>query len=414
MPWECKTCNVTIVADDAPCSECGSTKLTWTMVADHTRAFAVTRRRKRVVLLRGVEHSPLEEGDPGYSERETEEATRAYALTKAEAQQLADAGLRPAPHHILIVRLSLKKTETSVQLTKLFAVQEQEVLEFPQELPGDGSAHDARYVFVYGPEELSPDLRFEELEVVDLSEDSDTGCAPEVGAGALKRKRKDLPVLLGPLGHVHASLRDPRGKAIVDTPLEWTLGGEPAPSDLGLPENTDAEGRIRVGSLPLGRYEVSPRDAERSDFRPAGIPWLRTSPPDPHLQRVKWAQRPVHETEFEAPRGFLFAALLDPQGRPLRNAGLTWWHNGAPVTSEALQGATLPDALDGEGRVRAAGLPLGTWALQPAMQPERWGGYRPTEVPWLSKTIEEPHQQRVKVATPPVYEEGVDLREDPQ
>lgn len=419
MSWDCQPCSVTVEFDNDPCPQCGKDNPAVSLHAGVERALTITRRKKFQVR-RGTGREPLSSGG-AYEPDQTKLATLAIALTKADARALSDAGQLPAPKDVTFLRLWLKKKEPVAKVTAFFETADPREDEFPQQVEDpDALTHDAGFLFVYGGGEAPA---FEGLEVVDLSEESDSGCAPEVGLGT-GRSRTNLPVVHAPFGVIHAYLVDPEGDVLEDTPLEWSLNGAPAPADLELPARSDGDGLVSASDLPLGKYGVKPlpEEAPHDGFRLTALPWLREAPPEPHLQRVKWVTKPVHELDLPEPTGHVHAALVDPWGRRIADETVSWFCDGEALSE--VEGVSLPAATDAEGVLQVSGLPLGTWTVQPAMNPERHGGYQPTELPWLRDAIEQPHLQRVKVAAPPSYEDPdevpeeryfeLSLREDPE
>ncbi len=419
MSWDCQACSLTVDFDNDPCPQCGKENPAVSLHAGVERSLKITRRKKFQVR-RGVGRDPLASGAT-YDPEQTKLATIAIALTKAEARALSDAGQLPAPKDVTFLRLWLKKKAPEAKVTTFFATSDPREDEFPQQVDDpEALTHDAAYLFVYGSGDTPS---FEGLEVIDLSEESDSGCAPEVGLGT-GRARTNLPVVHAPFGVIHAYLVDPEGDVLEDTPLEWSLNGAPAPADLELPARSDSDGLVSALDLPLGKYAVQPQPEEpqHDGFRAAAMPWLREAPEQPHLQRVKWVTKPVHELDLPEPTGHVHAALVDPWGRRVKDETVAWFRDGEAVSE--VEGVALPEATDAEGVLKVSGLPLGTWTVKPAMNPERHGGYLETELPWLRDEIEQPHLQRVKVATPPSYEDDdevpeeryfeLSLREDPE
>jgi hypothetical protein len=120
-------------------------------------------------------------------------ARSARAVPVAKARAWAEAGQRPPPNQLLVVRLHTKKPKhLTVELSVMFGAQAvaTQTAE-PDELPSkdDPVAH-VRFLCVYGVG--ATDLSFDGVKVIDVSEAS--AHAPQVAVKALKKKRQELPL----------------------------------------------------------------------------------------------------------------------------------------------------------------------------------------------------------------------------
>lgn len=198
MPWVCPSCDSVVTQDDvSTCPGCGSSKSAWTMHADRTRTLVVGR--KRIELQRGVSADEVPPGHASHSGADVVPATHAYALSKREAQAIADAGKLPASHDVLFVRLFPGGSpERGVTIAVNF--DHHEVEELPPAHPDDPALDaagkvDVKFLFVWGDDPAVPLPTFPGLHVVDVSEESDDGWthAPSIAVEALK-KTGELPV----------------------------------------------------------------------------------------------------------------------------------------------------------------------------------------------------------------------------
>ncbi|RMG18716.1 MAG: hypothetical protein D6731_01375 [Planctomycetota bacterium] len=60
-----------------------------------------------------------------------------------------------------------------------------------------GEALDVRFLLVHGPRALPEDLTLPDVHLVDASEETRLGHAPQVGVRAVTRRRKQLPLKTG-------------------------------------------------------------------------------------------------------------------------------------------------------------------------------------------------------------------------
>ena len=165
------------------------------MVADQTRTFAVTRSKK-VEYLKGEGDDPCPQEEPPYPEVTCVGTEEAVALPKSIARRLAKNEQLPAPEQVLFLRLKPPKKggDLTVTLTPEYETREVSELSFPQEGEpelSEAGTLDVRFLFVFGGGE---DVTLPGVHVVDISEESDQGFAPQVGVKALVRKRKVLPI----------------------------------------------------------------------------------------------------------------------------------------------------------------------------------------------------------------------------
>jgi hypothetical protein len=193
MPWDCASCNETVEKDTViKCPSCGTDKASWTMVADTTRTFSVTRSKK-AEYLKGEGSDPCPQAEPPYPEVTCVDTEEAVAVPKSVARSLAKKDQLPAPEQILFLRLKPKAgADVTVTLTPEYETKEIAELEFPEDAePGEDGTLDVRFLFVHGGGE---DVTIPGVHVVDISEATDRGFAPQVGVKALVRKRKVLPI----------------------------------------------------------------------------------------------------------------------------------------------------------------------------------------------------------------------------
>ncbi|MCO5171069.1 MAG: hypothetical protein M9894_32495 [Planctomycetes bacterium] len=190
MPWECPSCQ-TVQADDEVCPGCATSKSTWTMVVNQTRAFVIGK--KKLLLLRGVADATWAPDDPR-QEAELVPAERAPVMSKAAAAGVAARGHWPPPRRLLRVRLFPNKhKDLTVELTVNFATLEAAELALPFEgapaLRDDGSV-DVLVLLVRGEGEAPT---FPGVHVVDVSEPSARGFAPGIEVAALGKPARALP-----------------------------------------------------------------------------------------------------------------------------------------------------------------------------------------------------------------------------
>ncbi|MBX3470134.1 MAG: hypothetical protein KF878_24930 [Planctomycetes bacterium] len=190
MPWECPSCQTTQV-DDEVCPGCGTSKSTWTMVANQTRAFVLGK--KKLVLLRGVAAATWPPEAPE-QEAELVPAERAPVMSKAAAARVAARGHWPPPRRLLRVRLFPNKhKDLTVELTVNFATLEAAELALAFEgapaLRDDGSV-DVLVLLVRGEGEAPT---FPGVHVVDVSEGAPGGFAPGIEVAALGKPARALP-----------------------------------------------------------------------------------------------------------------------------------------------------------------------------------------------------------------------------
>ena len=192
MPWSCPSCDAEANDRLSVCPECGYAKSAWTVVADITRAFAITR--KHFDLLRGTIQRSLAPDDPALGALELVQATYVPVIPKAKAQAIADAGQVPPPAKVLFVAFKAKRTER-VDVEVLYEAQASDELQvevpYPDPPPEGGVVH-AKLLCVFGPEELAPDL-FEDLTLIDVSEEGGAGFANELEFAALRQDPRSLP-----------------------------------------------------------------------------------------------------------------------------------------------------------------------------------------------------------------------------
>ena len=198
MAWTCKSCNTEVASDtDLACPSCGKEKQVWTMHGGQTRQFSVTTRVKKLEFRRGVDSGPGGEGAT-YQGVETVVAEKAVAVPKGLAQSWHDQGQLPPPDQVLFARLRPgDNPDLTTHFTAIFEAAEPVETEHPAPAgagPDAEGVYDARFLCVYGPEALDPELSFAGLAVIDVSEENEVGYAPQVGLRALGRKRKDLPL----------------------------------------------------------------------------------------------------------------------------------------------------------------------------------------------------------------------------
>lgn len=196
MPWDCKQCNTHIASDsEVACPQCGTRKGLWTLAGGRTRTFRVTARKVELLFGAGRDPRPTAQGWPA---EKLLAAERVVAVPKATARAWAGEGKLPPTEQVLVVRCWSGDPQVEVRVSVEFAAQE--VRELPPDAwkaprqEGGKACHDARYLFVYG-DGAADDLRFEGLEVVDVTEQGKLGHAPRVGVAALgAKKRTVLPL----------------------------------------------------------------------------------------------------------------------------------------------------------------------------------------------------------------------------
>ncbi len=85
MPWDCQRCNLTVTDDLAACPTCASPKSNWTMQADRTRNFVVSRLKVEAWRGAGDEQAKARAPLPAPAER----TDHIVVLAKAEVRALA-------------------------------------------------------------------------------------------------------------------------------------------------------------------------------------------------------------------------------------------------------------------------------------------------------------------------------------
>lgn len=405
MPWDCTSCGAAALLDDEPtCTQCGGQKAAWTMHANQTRTFRTTRREK-LELLRGTSDGATT-SDAGYGGATFQATDRAVSIRKADALQLAREGLLPAPSQLLVARLHPRpRQDPTVHLSVLHAEAEAVTQDFPQEPLEEVGTLDVRFVLVHGPEDVA-DLTWEGVSIVDVTERTPQGHAPQLGASALGARRRDLPIApWQPRGHLHALLVRPDGAVVDDAALAWERDGAAVdgPVDgVTLPAETGPEGLIRVEGLPWGTYVVraTPRgdeDGASVTLAAVALPLLRELDDEPHRQWLRFddpageAEATGAPSEEEAPRGAIHARLLRPDGATLTDAALTWERDGVAMSG-------LPDAVGPDGVIRVDDLPWGTYVVRATPRGEGDVRLAPVALPLLREAGDEPHVQWVRFA----------------
>jgi hypothetical protein len=193
MPWDC-ACGVHIEQDDeTTCPSCGERKSAWTLVADRTRTLSVTTRR--APLFRGEDAAPRPR-DAGWDDVALAPASEVVALEAELLRQLAEAGLGPAPAHVLVARVPAGKDGTVTVLPE-FGQREVEPVTLADDAADPGAGRDVRLLLVFGDGAGDPALAPPGVHVVDVGEGTPLGYAPQVGVTAVTRKRTALPVVAG-------------------------------------------------------------------------------------------------------------------------------------------------------------------------------------------------------------------------
>ena len=121
---------------------------------------------------------------------------------------------------------------------------------------------------------------------------------------------------------------------------------------------------------------------------------------------------PLHQVEALV-QGWIRALLVGPDEGLIAPATLAWTLDGEPVTAADLPaGAVLPEAIDEEGLIEAAFLPLGRWAVTPTV--EDGPAYAEAGLAWVSNHTQDDaiHHQRVRYATRPEPEQVDDEHDD--
>ncbi len=193
MPWDCKQCNTHIESDsEVACPQCGTRKGLWTLAGGRTRTFRVATKKVELLFGSGREPRPTAQGWP---QEKLLAAERVVAVEKGVARGWAAEGALPPTEQVLVVRCWSGDPEVEVRLTVEYAAQEvKELPPFTWKAPrqeGGKACHDARYLFVHGAGDAG-DLRFEGVEVVDVTESGALGHAPRVGVAALGNKRRTV------------------------------------------------------------------------------------------------------------------------------------------------------------------------------------------------------------------------------
>lgn len=179
MPWVCSGCGGEVGEDDLQCPGCASPKTSWTMVAEQTRAMVISKRRWELQRASAGGRVP---------------ARNVRAVPRTKARRWSEAGQAPPADDLLYVRLFAGKTKKlDVSVVVKFAHKPVTELSFPRERADDDGEDpiERPFLFVYGTGE---DVSFEGVDVVDLSEETQTGYAPKIELTALRKRPKELPV----------------------------------------------------------------------------------------------------------------------------------------------------------------------------------------------------------------------------
>ena len=188
MPWSCPTCRAQVLDSNASCPKCDAAKSSWSLAPEKTRTFVVSRAKFQ--LLRGQVESPTPRGEPLYDPYALVEPAVARVLSRKAALGLYDSGQQPASRDVLIVRLFPKDDLGQVKLGVDFALADLRVEEFP--VP-EAPFVDVPFLFVAGDEPVPPEVGFPGLHVVDVSEETERGFAPDLEFSAMNRATVELP-----------------------------------------------------------------------------------------------------------------------------------------------------------------------------------------------------------------------------
>ena len=194
MPWECLSCSSEYTDDLLQCdnASCASpqSKAAWTLHDNATRTFVL--KAAQLEVSRGVAAEPSPAANWTLEGQELVETSVARALPKSSVLELFRASRRPAPLDLLFVRAFPASRQKTLEAAVELSAAEPREESFPLQLTG---YYERRLVCVYGRDPAGwEEVRFEQLEVLDLSDESDPqGCAESVELEALKR-RKELEV----------------------------------------------------------------------------------------------------------------------------------------------------------------------------------------------------------------------------
>jgi hypothetical protein len=170
------------------------------MVVDQTRTFTITAPAK-VLYLSGVGADPLPADGPPYEAAETVEASEAKALPKGLVGRLAADGMRPAPEHVLFVRMFPPgpDADLTVRLKPVFEGSEPEehVFEHDEREPNEQGFVERRFLLLYGNGEPPAIPEAWGLEALDVTDKTPAGHAPQIQARALTRRKRNLPIRAG-------------------------------------------------------------------------------------------------------------------------------------------------------------------------------------------------------------------------
>lgn len=187
MPWTCPTCAATVQDSSSTCPGCQAVKTAWSLNPDKTRNFVIARAKW--VLLRGQETTASPLGGRLYDPYALVEAPVARVLRKADLLALLARQEQPASYDVLVVRLFPKDELGDVKLAVDYAARARVEHAFPL---AEAPYVDVPFVFVHGPEALPARLALP-ANVVDLTEESERGFAPELEVTALKKPPVALP-----------------------------------------------------------------------------------------------------------------------------------------------------------------------------------------------------------------------------
>jgi hypothetical protein len=384
MPWDCAACGATALLDDtSACPGCGGGKAAWTMHANKTRTMRMTRKEK-LELLRGTD-ATRPARDAGYApDVELVAAQRAVSLPKEMARELLEQKLLPAPTTVLVARLHPRPgQDPTVTTSALFEVAEVVPAQHPQEPLQAAGSLDVWFLLVHGPGSTDG-LDFPGLIVLDVTEETDAGHAPQLGVAALAAKRKDLPIEPAGEAHIHAKLlRAPSGEVAGPAKLAWRRDLEPVTeADLPgatLPATVGEDGVVRADWLPWGSWTVEATlDDGSVELEPVAVPLQRERDEEPQLL---WLRTRV---------SFIFARLLRaPDGVVAGPGRLSWQKDGGDITQAELGGgALLPEAVGDDGVLNADGLPWGSYTVQVRLDDGQ--ALEPVAIPLQQERVDEP------------------------
>lgn len=188
MPWSCSKCRAKVPDDQATCPGCSGAKSTWTLQVDKTRNFVISRAKFK--LLRGEVQTSTPVSEGLYDPYALVEPTVARVLTKQAVLGLFERGQQPASYDVLVVRLFPKDEMGDVKLVVDYAVRDLFEEAFP--VP-EAPFVDVPFVFIAGPETMPAEFGFTRMNVVDITEETERGFAPELEFSALNRPAVELP-----------------------------------------------------------------------------------------------------------------------------------------------------------------------------------------------------------------------------